>query len=247
MIARCEKFVDLDAATTSTTLKTTFTAWSLQFPSAAHSKGPDRRTQAPLDEKIGLADMEPLLGQLVPPSASRVNFESFPKLKHGTTASWLFGFMPDMITHLPEPACLGTVRLQISGELAVACVAANTLHQHLLAVDGCYTDKDKPTISEMLAFMSTVDQAKITTAEESGCSIRHGTVADHSALFVPPGYIVSMKPLNGQKVYGVRRSWAVTTPDIRASMKVLAAAHANADLPDDAQQLEEVLTAMGPP
>ena len=109
----CSKLKNIDG-----TFNNTLDSWGLQFPGAAQCKGPDRRTQAPLSALAGLQAASALFQYFMPKDVVALKNHL---LAQGLTQTWLFGYMEDMETILPEPGCLGTMRMHFGGPL-LRCV-----------------------------------------------------------------------------------------------------------------------------
>jgi hypothetical protein len=224
-------------------LTKTLTSWSVQFRGAAQSKGPDRRTQAPITDKMGSKAAMDILAAASP---GAVSCNAAPGIDLALNSVWLYGFMPDMTCHLPEPGCYGSVRLQAGGEVSLACISISALHRHLLSMGTFYTDNKKPTFLEILKWSRDgCRQDLIDSASANGVRIFYGIARDGTAIVVPPGHLLSIKPLNNRQVYGLRKSFMSNTPAAVASFSLLQELHKNVPaLEADAEKFKQALSAL---
>ena len=133
--------------------------------------------------------------------------------------------MPDMTCHLPEPGCYGTVRFVMGGEMKIVCAPAARLHAHLLSKDGQhYIDNDKPTILELLRWVRSCGKEDVNSAVRAGVPVFYRR---NSAIIMPPGFLLSVRPLNDRQVHGVRKSFLCNSTGAAASLMVLQQLHAN--------------------
>ena len=236
VVAPCEKIKGIDGV-----LLKTLESWSLQFRGAAQCRSADRRTQAPLSAAAGLAAANAIIQDFMPAAAASLNKST---LAQAVSQTWLFGYMPDLEAILPEPGCLGSVRLHVGGQCSVVAARPSELCKHLIAAGACFSDKAKPSILELIAWLkaATVQQLQ---AVKKDCSLWAAVVQEGSALVMPPGYIVVLKPENNKQVWGLRRSFFNTSASVIEDLKCLQELHKFASLSDDSNRLQELVVIAG--
>ena len=241
IINRCDEALALDAVADkkASTLKHTLDNWALQFPGARQCKGPDRRTQAPMtDALLGSSEVSPVFQKILPPSVG--NLGEVPQLAASIERTWLYGYMGDMITHLPEPSCWGSCRIQVCGDSSIVAIPAHALFDYLSSTKWL-TNPPETCLMDLLKFLKVATQAMVDKAVGK-CPIYYGMVHDHSILVVPPGYLLSVRALNSQQVYGLRRSFLTRTEDAVKSLRILAQLHGNVPaLKEDSVKLQQLV------
>ena len=99
------------------------------------------------------------------------------------------------------------MRMHFGGHCSVAFLRPGQLHKHLLATKGSYAKVETPSILEMVAFLRTIENHEQFDALRKVCQVWGGVIRENCVLLAPPGVLVAIRPLNGKRVWGLRRSF----------------------------------------
>ena len=107
-----------------------------------------------------------------------------------------------------NPNCASMQRIQYMGEANVLMMPMAEALQHLVIPTG-ESLKDSQSMQK---FLEDLSQVKLLAAKAKGLTLRQGKVKPLSVLFVPMGWVVLERVINGQVIQHLRCSCFYGTP-----------------------------------
>jgi hypothetical protein len=126
--------------------------------------------------------------------------EKFPNV---SKAVWLYGFSPGYTSIGALPNGLGQLRVQSAGEVDVIAFPAASL----VAAMKIETRQDVIKMDALPGFMKAIDGSALTNlVSNGGLKAYYIRQLAHSAIYIPPGYILCERLAKGVLVYGTRKT-----------------------------------------
>ena len=169
--------------------------WQKKFPTAPQSKGPEKRTAAPLTSALGSEELDGVWEKFVPKEFQIIHGQ--PSLKALMEKPWLVGYMPGLVLTAFEADFMGTIRLQMSGSMRVLAFAA----------DGAARVAKSREVAGLLDVVALFQETTVASLPEKGLSVMYGMVSPGNVLVVPPGFIVCATTADSQAASFVRQSF----------------------------------------
>lgn len=207
-------------ASLSAKLGETCKRWATEFPKSKAAKD-EGRSQAPLTQNHGTAELGPLWDLVLPRDMHREG-DGIGGLLSIVSKPWLFGFLPTLVDHGFEPDCLGSVRLICSGSVRVFMVSFSELFK-ITGAPGVSVNKVQ--IDRCVEFMKTITDEQAKQLGKGQGRIHHASITAPAVLVTPPGYVVCVTTLNNAPASGARRTFlpkSKHSPSGYANLSVLS-------------------------